>query len=62
MMKLPFNTKAKDQVKELPSVIFSKYCAEELERRRDAGKAVDEQRFQAAVALALERLRQEEEP
>ena len=60
MMKLPFSTKTKDAMNERPSLVFSKYCAEELERRRDAGKALDEQRFQAAVELALERLRREE--
>ncbi len=62
MMKLPFSTKAKEVANEPPSVVFSKYCAEELERRRDAGKAVNERQFQAAVALALERLRREEGP
>lgn len=57
MIKLPFNRKSQDATGERPTAAFTAHCAQELERRRDAGDAFDEVRFQAAMDLALARLR-----
>jgi hypothetical protein len=57
MIKLPFGRKPSEQVSDRPSRAFADYCREELERARDSGDGFDEQRFRAAMELALERLR-----
>jgi hypothetical protein len=61
MIKLPFSRKSKHEDADKPSVAFSDYCREELERRRDCGGDFDEERFQAAVDLAIGRLQGMEE-
>jgi hypothetical protein len=57
MLKLPFGRRARDAEPQAPSEFFAAYCEAERERLRDAGEALDERRFQAAVDLALARLR-----
>ena len=57
MIKLPFSRKAPEEASIKPSVAFAAYCEAERERRRDTAGGLDEQRFQAALDLALERLR-----
>lgn len=61
MIKLPFHRKPKDDGSDKPSVAFANYCNGELERRRDSGVDLDEERFRAAVELAVGRLRETEE-
>lgn len=61
MMKLPFHRKPKNDGRERSSVAFEKYCLAELERRRDTAGGIDEDRFQAAVELAAERIRRLED-
>lgn len=61
MIKLPFHRKPKHQDSDKPSVAFESYCHRELERRRDSGAGLDEERFRAAVELAVGRLRVMEE-
>ena len=56
MIRLPFGRKSSEQDGDRPSRAFEDYCREELERARDSGAAFDEQRFRAAMELALERL------
>ena len=57
MMKFPFNRKAKEVDLERASSAFVAYCEEQRERWRDADEPLDEGRFQAAVDLALGRLK-----
>ena len=61
MIRIPFSRASKDRDGDKPSAAFSDYCQEELERRRDSGADFDEGRFQAAVDLAVGRLRAMEE-
>ena len=61
MMKLPFSRKQKDGDAHRPCVAFAEYCREEIERLRDSGDSFAEDEFQAAVDLALTRLRAFEE-
>jgi len=61
MIRIPFSRTAKDDDGDKPSEVFSDYCRDELERRRDSGADFDEKRFEAAVALAVGRLRAMEE-
>lgn len=56
MMKLPFSRKSKDDDMRRPTAVFAAYCHDELERMRDVGAVPDEERFRAAVELAMERL------
>jgi len=57
MIKLPFHRKPTNEGRDMPSVAFETYCQRELERRRDAGVGLNEERFRAAVELAVARLR-----
>lgn len=57
MIKLPFSRKPTEEASVKSSVAFAAYCKAERERRRDTTAGLDEQRFQAAMDLALERLR-----
>jgi len=57
MIKLPFHRKLEHEDRDQPSVAFARYCQRELERRRDSGARLDEERFGAAVDLAVDRLR-----
>lgn len=57
MIKLPFYRKPTSEGRDMPSVAFETYCQRELERRRDAGVGLNEERFHAAVELAVARLR-----
>lgn len=61
MMKLPFSRKPTGEDGGDVCVQFARYCREELERRRDGGSPLDEERFQAAVSLAVGRLREMEQ-
>jgi hypothetical protein len=61
MIRIPFGRTAKEDDDAKPSEVFSDYCREELERRRDRGADFDENRFEAAVDLAAGRLRAMEE-
>ncbi|MCG6863018.1 MAG: hypothetical protein LJE70_17345 [Chromatiaceae bacterium] len=56
MIRIPFSRTSKDDDSDKPSVAFSEYCRDELERRRDTGVGFDEARFEAAVELAVGRL------
>lgn len=56
MIRFPFSRTAKDEDRDTPSAAFLAYCRDELERRRDAGLAFDEELFKAAVDLAVTRL------
>ena len=58
MMRLPFSRKPTGDGGKSAEAAFSEYCGEELERRRDSGTELDEARFQAAVDLAIGRLRE----
>lgn len=60
MIKLPFHRKPTNDDRDKPSVAFAGYCHGELERRRDSGAGVDEERFRAAMDLAVGRLREME--
>lgn len=60
MIKLPFHRKSTHEGRDKPSVAFETYCQHELERRRDAGARLDEERFRVAVELAVARLRRME--
>jgi hypothetical protein len=57
MIRNPFSRAAKEEDGDKASEIFSEYCRDELERRRDRGSDFDEERFETAVALAVGRLR-----
>lgn len=60
MIKLSFSRKQTDDPSGdggRASAAFAAYCRRERERLRDAGEAVDEERFQAAMDLVLDRLR-----
>jgi hypothetical protein len=56
MIRFPFGRKSSEQDNDRPSRAFADYCRDELERARDSGAGFDEQRFHAAMELALERL------
>jgi len=56
MIRLPFGRALKDKNGDKPSETFATYCRDELERRRDCGADFDEERFKAAVDLAVEKL------
>lgn len=57
MIKLPFSRKPEGKATDRSTVAFLEYCHDELERRRDTGEELDEKGFQAAVDLAVNRLR-----
>jgi len=57
MIKLPFNRKTPNPPLPKASQTFAAYCEVERDRRRDSAEGLDEKRFQAAVDLALERLK-----
>lgn len=57
MIKLPFSRKTPLAPLPKPSQAFTAYCEAERERRRDTAEGLDEKRFQAAMDLALERLK-----
>jgi len=61
MIRIPFSRTNKDEEGEKPSEVFSEYCRDELERRRDTGVGLNEKRFKAAVDLVIKRLRTMEE-
>jgi hypothetical protein len=61
MIKLPFSRKSNDAGGDQAWVAFSAYCREEQERRTDSGAAFDTDRFQAAVDLVVERLKEMEQ-
>lgn len=58
MMRLPFSRKPTGDDGKSADAAFREYCGQELERRRDSGAELDEARFQAAVDLAVGRLRE----
>lgn len=60
MIRLPFARKLGEAAAPKPSEAFAAWCAEELERRRDAAEGFDESAFRAAVALASSRLKAKE--
>jgi len=57
MIKFPFSRKTQEEPLPRPSLVFLAYCEAERERRRDAAEGLDEKRFQAAMNLALDRLK-----
>jgi hypothetical protein len=61
MIKIPFTRTTKGEDNDKASVAFADYCRGELERCRDRGADFDEERFKAAVDLAVARLRAMEE-
>jgi len=61
MIRIPFGRTTKDGEDEKPSEVFSEYCRDELERRRDTGAGLNEKRFEAAMDLVIKRLRSMEE-
>ncbi len=61
MIRIPFGRPSKGAQTGKVSVVFSDYCRDELERWHDRGEDFDEERFKAAVDLAVNRLRAMEE-